>query len=130
MKNKKEIGAGGGGGLRRRELGSTSGGCVFHHGVLLTTWSRTQPTVTLSTAEAELYAMGMAVQAALSPAGGPLRPRLPSAAPRWNHNKNNNNNYNDNSSSSSSNNNDNNSNNEFHITTTNSNKNNIINHQH
>ena len=41
---------------------STSGGCVFHRGVLLTTWSRTQPTVTLSTAEAELYAMGMAVQ--------------------------------------------------------------------
>ena len=41
---------------------STSGGCVLHRGVLLTTWSRTQPTVTLSTAEAELYAMGMAVQ--------------------------------------------------------------------
>ena len=41
---------------------STSGGCVFHRGVLLTTWSRTQPTVTLSTAEAKLYAMGMAVQ--------------------------------------------------------------------
>ena len=35
---------------------------MFHRGVLLTTWSRTQPTVTLSTAEAELYAMGMAVQ--------------------------------------------------------------------
>ena len=41
---------------------STSGGCVFHRGVLLTTWSRTQPTVKLSTAEAELCAMGMAVQ--------------------------------------------------------------------
>jgi hypothetical protein len=41
---------------------STSGGCVFYHGLLLTTWSRTQPTVTLSTAEAELYAMGTAVQ--------------------------------------------------------------------
>ena len=35
---------------------------MFHRGVLLPTWSRTQPTVTLSTAEAELYAMGMAVQ--------------------------------------------------------------------
>ena len=46
-------------GLNRR---STSSGCVFHRGALLTTWSRTQPTVTLSTAEAELYAMGMAVQ--------------------------------------------------------------------
>ena len=39
---------------------STSGGCVFHRRMLLR--SRTQPTVTLSTAEAELYAMGMAVQ--------------------------------------------------------------------
>ena len=41
---------------------STSGGCVFHRGVLPTTWSRTQPTVTLSTAEAELYAMGMTIE--------------------------------------------------------------------
>ena len=41
---------------------STSGGRVFHRGMLLTTWSRTQPTVTLSTAEAELCAVGMAVQ--------------------------------------------------------------------
>ena len=41
---------------------STSGGCVFHRAVLHTTWSGTQPTVTLSTAEAKLCAMGMAIQ--------------------------------------------------------------------
>jgi len=41
---------------------STSGGCAFYRGVLLSTWSRTQPTITLSTAESELLALGTAAQ--------------------------------------------------------------------
>jgi hypothetical protein len=41
---------------------STSGGVLFYKNTLIMSWSRTQPTVTLSTAEAELTAMGVAVQ--------------------------------------------------------------------
>ena len=41
---------------------STSGGAVFFNGVLLCSWSRTQPTVALSTCEAELLALGTAAQ--------------------------------------------------------------------
>eukprot|EP00972_Heterocapsa_arctica_P082395 12141660-Heterocapsa_arctica.AAC.1 len=41
---------------------STSGDCLFWRGTLLATWSRTQATITLSTAETELLAMGVAVQ--------------------------------------------------------------------
>ena len=41
---------------------STSGGAVFFNGVLLNSWSRTQPTVALSTCEAELLALGTAAQ--------------------------------------------------------------------
>eukprot|EP00972_Heterocapsa_arctica_P040638 5989806-Heterocapsa_arctica.AAC.1 len=37
---------------------STIGGCLFYKNTLITSWSRTQPTVTLSTAESELMAMG------------------------------------------------------------------------
>eukprot|EP00972_Heterocapsa_arctica_P080351 11841579-Heterocapsa_arctica.AAC.1 len=40
---------------------STSGGMVYFLSTVLTTWIRTQLTVTLSTAEAELIALGMAV---------------------------------------------------------------------
>eukprot|EP00972_Heterocapsa_arctica_P058282 8599093-Heterocapsa_arctica.AAC.1 len=39
---------------------STSGGCLFYRGAMIMSWSRTQPVVTLSTAEAELTAMGAA----------------------------------------------------------------------
>eukprot|EP00972_Heterocapsa_arctica_P072049 10640507-Heterocapsa_arctica.AAC.1 len=41
---------------------STSGGCLYYRGALIMSWSRTQPVVTLSTAAAELTAMGVAVQ--------------------------------------------------------------------
>ena len=44
---------------------STSGGVVFFQGVILTTWSRTQPVVALSTAESELVAMSSAAQEGL-----------------------------------------------------------------
>eukprot|EP00972_Heterocapsa_arctica_P023407 3448978-Heterocapsa_arctica.AAC.1 len=37
---------------------STSGGCLFWQGTLVATWAWTQPTITLSTAEAELLSMG------------------------------------------------------------------------
>eukprot|EP00972_Heterocapsa_arctica_P094649 13956463-Heterocapsa_arctica.AAC.1 len=35
---------------------------MFYKGTLIATWSRTQPTVTLSTAESELMPMGTAAQ--------------------------------------------------------------------
>eukprot|EP00972_Heterocapsa_arctica_P064718 9550053-Heterocapsa_arctica.AAC.1 len=41
---------------------STSGGVLFDKKTLIMSWSRTQPTAALSTAESELMAMGVAVQ--------------------------------------------------------------------
>eukprot|EP00972_Heterocapsa_arctica_P002718 403012-Heterocapsa_arctica.AAC.1 len=41
---------------------STTGGCIIYRNVLIGTWSRAQPVVALSSAEAELIAMTTAVQ--------------------------------------------------------------------
>eukprot|EP00972_Heterocapsa_arctica_P102035 15034379-Heterocapsa_arctica.AAC.1 len=41
---------------------STTGGIAFFRGVVIATWSRTQPVVALSSCEAELLAVSVAVQ--------------------------------------------------------------------
>jgi hypothetical protein len=44
---------------------STSGGCIFVHGCLITSWARTQPSIALSSCEAEVVALSEAAKEAI-----------------------------------------------------------------
>ena len=50
----------------RPSMKSTSGGILMWGGCLITSWSSTQTTIALSSAEAEVYAMDKCAQQALS----------------------------------------------------------------